>query len=119
MISTNLMVAIPWMAFGLSLAAICLRLCVFRHVSGRSRGPEPRQPAGDPRETSATTSEATGNDNHQAAASPPAQPSQAQPAKAQSAQAQSAQAQSAQAQSAQAQSAQAQSSDAQSSPTQR
>jgi len=103
MIGNDLMVAIPWMAFGLSLAAVCLRLCIFRRVSGRSRGPEPRQTAEDRRESSATTSEATGNDNHATAASPPAQPSQAQPSATQPSQAQPSATQPSQAQPSQAQ----------------
>jgi hypothetical protein len=84
MIGSDLIVAIPWMAFGLSLAAVCLRLCRFHRFSGRSRGREARQPAEDGRDSSANTSETTGNDDHHAAASSPTQSSQTQSSQTQS-----------------------------------
>ena len=76
MIGNDLIVAIPWMAFGLSLAAVCLRLCRFHRFPGQPRDHEPRQPAEDGNQRSANTSEATGNDDHRPAVSSLVQPSQ-------------------------------------------
>jgi hypothetical protein len=60
MIGTVLIVAIPWIAFGLSLATICLRLRRFRRFAGRSRNQAPRAPSDDDNSVSAGTSEPAG-----------------------------------------------------------
>ena len=123
MIGNDLIVAIPWMAFGLSLAAVCLRLCRFPRFPGRSRDGEPRQPAGDRHESSANTSEPTGNDDQRPAVSSPAQSSQTrswqtQPSQTRSWQAQPSQTRSWQTQPSQTQPSQTRSWQAQPSQTQ-
>jgi hypothetical protein len=60
MIGTALIVIIPWIAFGLSLAAICLRLRRFRRFTSRSRNQASRPPSDDDG-SSANTSEPAGN----------------------------------------------------------
>ena len=79
MFGNDLIVEIPWIVFGLLLAAVCLRLRRFRRVSGRSRDGEPQQPAEVYYHTFANTTEPTGNDHHRAAVSSSTQPSQTQP----------------------------------------
>lgn len=98
MIGNDLIVAIPWMAFGLSLAAVCLRLCRFHRCPARLRLRQARQPAEDGHDSSANTREATGNDDYPPAASAPTQPWRAQPSQTQPSQTQSSQTQSSQTQ---------------------
>ena len=69
MIGTVLIVAIPWIVFGLSLATICLRLRRFRRVGGRSRNRASRPPPADDNESSANTREPAGNAHHSSAVS--------------------------------------------------
>jgi hypothetical protein len=69
MIDTVLIVVIPWIAFGLSLAAICLRLCRFHRFTGRSRHRASRPPSDDDNGSSSNTSEPAGNADHRASAS--------------------------------------------------
>jgi hypothetical protein len=69
MIGTALIVIIPWIAFGLSLAAICLRLCRFRRFTSRSRSHASHLPPDDDDGSSANTSEPAGNAHHGASVS--------------------------------------------------
>jgi hypothetical protein len=71
---SDLIVEIPWIVFGLSLAAVCLRLRRFRRVSGRPRDREPQPPAEDYYHRSANTTEPAGNDHQRAAESSLTQP---------------------------------------------
>jgi hypothetical protein len=68
-IGTVLIVVIPWVAFGLSLATICLRLRRFRRFTGRSRNRASRPPPDDDNGSSANTSEPAGNAHHRPAVS--------------------------------------------------
>jgi len=61
MIGTVLIVAVPWIAFGLSLATICLRLRKFRRLTGRSRKRASRSSSDDDNTDPANTSEPAGN----------------------------------------------------------
>jgi H+/gluconate symporter-like permease len=79
MIGNDLIVEIPWIVFGLLLAAVCLRLRRFRSASDRSRGRESQRPSDDGDESSANNSEPAGNDHHGAAVSSSTQPSQTRP----------------------------------------
>jgi hypothetical protein len=54
MIGTVLIVAVPWIAFGLSLATICLRLRRFRRPTGRSRNRASRSASDDDNGTQRT-----------------------------------------------------------------
>jgi hypothetical protein len=69
MIGTVLIVAIPWIAFGLSLAIICLRLRRFRRFAGRSRNRASHPPSDDDNGNSANTSEQAGNAHYAASVS--------------------------------------------------
>jgi len=69
MIGTVLIVAVPWIAFGLSLATICLRLRRFRRRTGRSRNRVSRPPSEDDNGSSANTTEPAGNAHHRASVS--------------------------------------------------
>jgi hypothetical protein len=79
MIGSDLLVEIPWIVFGLLLAAVCLRLRRFRRLSGRSRDREAQPPSADGNDSSAINNEPTGNDHHGTAVSGPTQPSQTRP----------------------------------------
>jgi hypothetical protein len=78
MSGSDLLVEIPWIVFGLSLAAVCLRLRRFRRFPGRERHRQPEPPTKAGNESSEITGEPGGNDHHGAAVSAPTQPSQAQ-----------------------------------------
>jgi len=65
MIGTGLIVVIPWIAFGLSLAAICLRLRRFRRFTDRSRSRASRSPSDDDDGNPANSSEPAGNAHHE------------------------------------------------------
>jgi hypothetical protein len=69
MIGTVLIVAIPWTAFGLSLAIICLRLRRFRRFASRSRNRGSRPPPDDDNGSSANTREPAGNAHRSSAVS--------------------------------------------------
>src|SRR5262249_6667900 len=75
----DLIVEIPWILFGLLLAAVCLRLRRFRGSSGRSRGREPEQLSDEGNDSPPHTSEPAGNGHHGAAVSSSTQPSQTRP----------------------------------------
>jgi hypothetical protein len=47
MIDNDLIVEIPWIIFGILLAAVCVRLCRFRPLSGRQRDLGSREPSED------------------------------------------------------------------------
>jgi hypothetical protein len=79
MIGRDLIVEIPWIAFGLSLAAICLRLRRFRRFTGRSRNHASRTPSDDDNGGSADNNETCGNAHHATAASAPARQSSTRP----------------------------------------
>jgi hypothetical protein len=79
MIGNDLIVEIPWIVFGLTLAAVCLRLRRFRRLSGRSGDRESETPAVGGNDSPAITGEPAGNDHHEAEASAPTQPSQTRP----------------------------------------
>ena len=79
MIGSDLIVEIPWIVFGLLLAAVCLRLGRTRRASGRSLDGEPQQPAEDDHASSANITDPTGNDHHRAAASASTRPPAKQP----------------------------------------
>jgi hypothetical protein len=64
MIGNDLIVEIPWIVFGLLLAAVCLRLPRFRRFSGLSRDRESQQAVDDGNDSSATTGEPARNDHH-------------------------------------------------------
>jgi len=74
----DLIVEIPWIVFGLSLAAVCYRLCRFRRFSGRGRDREPQQPSDDGDGSSANRDKSAGNDHNDSAVSSSAQPSSTQ-----------------------------------------
>lgn len=76
---SDLIVEIPWIVFGLALAAVCLRLRRFRRRSGRSRDREPQAPPEAGNTSSAITGEPAGNAHHGTAVSAPTQPSQPRP----------------------------------------
>ncbi|HUB39510.1 MAG TPA: hypothetical protein VMA72_11715 [Streptosporangiaceae bacterium] len=74
---SDLIVELPWIVFGLALAAVCLRLRRFRRRAGRSGDRELETPAqAGSGGSSALTGEPAGTEHHRAAASAPAQPSQ-------------------------------------------
>ncbi|HEY2077518.1 MAG TPA: hypothetical protein VGH53_14385 [Streptosporangiaceae bacterium] len=79
MIGSDLIVEIPWIVFGLTLAAVCLRLRRFRRLSGRPGDRESEAPAVDGNDSTAITVEPAGNDHDEAAVSAPTQPSQTRP----------------------------------------
>jgi hypothetical protein len=83
MIGNDLIVEIPWIVFGLLLAAVCLRLGRFRRFSGRSRDRESQQAADDGIDNSATTGEPAGNDHHGSAVPSSTLPSSTQPSSTQ------------------------------------
>jgi hypothetical protein len=76
MIGTVLIVTTPWIVFGLSLAAICLRLRRFRRFSRGSRKAS-RGPSDDDNNSPANTNEQGGNARHRTAESSSARPSSA------------------------------------------
>jgi hypothetical protein len=78
-IGSDLIVEIPWIVFGLLLAAVCLRLRRFRRFSGRERDRESQPPSGDGNDSSAIADEPAGNDHNGAAVSAPTRASQTQP----------------------------------------
>jgi hypothetical protein len=69
MIGTVLIVAIPWIVFGLSLGTICLRLRRFRRFGGRSRNRASRPPPADDKDSSANIREPAGNAHYAASLS--------------------------------------------------
>lgn len=79
MFGSDLIVEIPWIVFGLLLAAVCLRLRRFRRLSGRSSDRESEAPSVGGNDSSAITSEPAGNDHHGTAVSAPTQSSQTRP----------------------------------------
>jgi H+/gluconate symporter-like permease len=79
MIGSDLIVEIPWIVFGLTLAAVCLRLRRFRRLSGRSGDRESEAPAVGGNDSTAITGEPARNDHDEAAVSAPTQPSQTRP----------------------------------------
>jgi len=74
MIGSDLIVEIPWIIFGVLLAAACLRLCRIRRSSGRPRAPESHQASGDDDDSSANPAEPLRNDHNGAAVSSSARP---------------------------------------------
>jgi hypothetical protein len=79
MLGGDLIVEIPWIAFGVSLAAICLRLCRFRRFTGGSRNQASHPPSDDDNGSSANTSGPGGNARHRTAASASTRQSSARP----------------------------------------
>ena len=79
MMGNDLIVEIPWIVFGVLLAAVCLRLRRFRSSSGRSRGREAEQLSDEGNERPAQAGEPAGNEHHGAAVSSSSQPSQTRP----------------------------------------
>jgi hypothetical protein len=83
MTGSDLVAEIPWIIFGLSLAAICLRLRRSRRFPWRPRSREAQPYSGDRSDRSAqlaSTAEPNGNDHLTGAAQAPAQPAPPQPA---------------------------------------
>jgi len=66
---TVLIVAVPWIAFGLSLATICLRLRRSRRPAGRSRNRASRSSSDDDNGSPANTIQPAGNAHHGASVS--------------------------------------------------
>jgi hypothetical protein len=59
MIGSDLIVEIPWIIFGILLAAVCVRLCRFRPFSGRQRDLGSREPSEDGSHSSAAPASAS------------------------------------------------------------
>lgn len=66
MIGNDLVVEIPWIVFGVLLAAVCVRLCRLRRFSDRQQDPEFRQRSEDGGDSSAAPARADelGADHH-------------------------------------------------------
>jgi hypothetical protein len=69
MIGTVLIVVTPWIAFGLSLATVCLRLRRFRRFARRPRNRESHTASDHDNGSSADTSGPAGNAHHRASVS--------------------------------------------------
>jgi len=66
MVSTELIVVAPWVAFGLSVATVCLRLGRFRRFPVPFRKRASRAASDDDNGSSANTGEPGGNPHHRA-----------------------------------------------------
>jgi hypothetical protein len=66
MIGNDLIAEIPWIIFGVLLAAVCVRLCRFRPFPGRQRDVGARQLSGDSSHRSAAPASTgePGKDDH-------------------------------------------------------
>jgi hypothetical protein len=79
MTGSDLLVEIPWIIFGVLLAAACLRLRRIRRFARKPREPESRRVSGDDNDSSANTGEPAGNDHDGTAVRSSKQQSSAQP----------------------------------------
>jgi hypothetical protein len=71
MITTVLIVVTPWIAFGLAVATVCLRLRRFRRFPLPIRNRASRTASDDDNGSSANTGEPAGNAHHRVSASSP------------------------------------------------